>query len=113
MGNLPPIPTDLRVAPVASESKVSETKATVIREVKKRCTRIERLCEVALKQASQMVKYMTYDEMNLVFRMETYFERNKHIGIHWYRQLNRLIDKYRERWEADVKEYNLKKNLLD
>jgi predicted AlkP superfamily phosphohydrolase/phosphomutase len=114
MSDLPAIPTNLGVVEFTKrEPSVRADRMEVAQKRKQRRTRIEAMCETALKQASAMVKLMTYEEMNLVFKMETYFERNKHLGIHWYRQLHILIDKYRERWEAEWKEYNTKKNLID
>lgn len=58
--------------------------------------RVIKRCEELLGKAQMIIQYhlMHYDEMNLVFKMESYFERNKHLGVHWYKQLQRLVRKY-------------------
>lgn len=68
-------------------------------------------CERAIGRARLLINYnvLGYEEMNLVFRMEEYFNRNKHLGLHWLKQLQRLNHKY----AGCLAEAQVSANLID
>lgn len=70
-----------------------------------------RVGERLFKKVRILILYslLSYEEMNLVLRMETYFERNGHIGVHWLKQLQRLV----RRKQPALLERQMKDRLLD
>ena len=85
---------DAECEPVQRGSSVK--RGSVVDEISKDAARTARACERVLDVAKQCIYYglFEYEEMNLVFKMETYFERNKHLGVYWLVQLRRLVRKY-------------------
>lgn len=80
-------------------------------EVCEYARRTARVCEKALARARLLILHslLTYEEMNLVFRMEEYFGRHRYLGVHWLKQLKRLNKHHEKR----LVEANMFSGLLD
>lgn len=68
------------------------------------------LCQRVLDKAKQLIDYslLDYEEMNLVFKMESYFTKHGHLGVHWYKQLQQLNHRYSQK----LRELLMQKRIL-
>ena len=55
--------------------------------------RVKLACDVVLADCARLIDYsiLDFEQMNLVFRCERFYKDNKHLGVHWLKQLRRLV----------------------
>jgi len=85
--------------------------ASICDGLEREARRTARCCEKALGRTRMLIEFslLSFEEMNLVFRMEAFFKSNKHLGVHWLKQLHRLNRKYADR----LVEAQMSANLLE
>lgn len=60
-------------------------------EARRLVDRNRRQVEVRLREVQAVIGKMTTEQMVLVLNMESFYKRNGYLGLHWYRQLGRMV----------------------
>jgi hypothetical protein len=79
--------------PRRANRKDSPFSVDVSKEVHEEAVRrVQQTCKRVLADCVCLVEYnlLDYEQMNFVLRCERFFKDNKHLGIHWLKQLRQL-----------------------